>query len=93
VSSHSTAGLSVALRGNCPGPLFWWEDGVSLAKPKFVSKVRAALSAANLPAHQFAGNTVLEGGQQQQQQWQAYRILQSRHWADERVQHIYSTSS
>jgi len=41
--------------------LFQWEDGVPLTKPKFMSKVRAALSAANLPTHQFADHSFRRG--------------------------------
>jgi len=37
------------------------EDGVPLAKPKFVSEVRAALSMANLPVHQFTGHNLRMG--------------------------------
>ena len=51
----------LALRGNSPGPLFQWENGAPLAKPKFVSEVRAALLAANLPAHQFASHSFRRG--------------------------------
>ena len=44
----------LALRGNKPGPLLQWEDGSPLSKPKFVKEVRAALTTAKLPAHNFA---------------------------------------
>ena len=51
----------LALRGNKPGPLFQWEDGSSLSKPRFVKEVRAALTAAKLPAHKFAGHSFRRG--------------------------------
>jgi len=51
----------LSLRGNDPGPLFQWEDGAPLAKPRFAEEVRAALTAANLPAHQFAGHSFRRG--------------------------------
>jgi len=51
----------LALRGNRPGPLFQWEDGSPLSKPKFVKEVRAALTAAKLPAHNFAGHSFRRG--------------------------------
>ena len=51
----------LSLRGNGPGPLFHWENGVPLAKPKFVEEVRAALTAANLPAHQYVGHSFRRG--------------------------------
>ena len=44
-------------RGDKPGPLFQWQDGSPLTKPQFVSKVRSALLAANLPAMDFAGHS------------------------------------
>ena len=51
----------LALRGNKPGPLFQWEDGSPLSKPRFVKEVRAALTAAKLPAHKFAGHSFRRG--------------------------------
>ena len=51
----------LALRGNSPGPLFRWEHGAPLAKPKFVVEVRSVLTAANLPAHQFVGYSFRRG--------------------------------
>ena len=47
----------LARRGGCPGALFQWQDGTPLSKAKFVEAVRQALSAANLPALQFAGHS------------------------------------
>ena len=44
-------------RGDKPGPLFQWRDGSPLTKSQFVSKVRSALLAANLPATDFAGHS------------------------------------
>ena len=51
----------LALRGNSPAPLFRWEQGTPLAKPKFVEEVRVVLSAANLSAHQFSGHSFKRG--------------------------------
>ena len=51
----------LTLRGNKPGPLFQWEDGSPLSKPKFVKEVRAALMAAKLPAKNFAGHSFRRG--------------------------------
>ena len=48
----------LSLRGNSPGPLFQWEDDTPLAKPRFVEE---ALTAANLPAHKFAGHSFRRG--------------------------------
>ena len=44
-------------RGNNPGPLFQWQNGTALTKPRFVGEVRSALTAANLPATDFAGHS------------------------------------
>lgn len=44
-------------RGSKPGPLFQWQDGSPLTKSRFVEEVRSALSAANLPAKDFAGHS------------------------------------
>jgi len=51
----------LTLRGNSPGPLFRWEHGAPLAKSNFVVEVRSALTAANLPGHQFAGHSFRRG--------------------------------
>ena len=45
------------LRGCNPGPLFIWKDGLPLTKSRFVSEMQKALSAANLPAANFAGHS------------------------------------
>ena len=45
----------LALRGSNPGSSFMWEVSLPLTKSRFVSEVRKALSAANLPAANFAG--------------------------------------
>ena len=47
----------LSLRGSNPGPLFRWQNGTALTKPRFVSEVRLALTAANLPAKDFAGHS------------------------------------
>ena len=44
-------------RGGLPGALFQWQDGTPLSKTKFVEAVRQGLSAANLPAQQYAGHS------------------------------------
>ena len=51
----------LALWGNSPGLMFQWENGAPLAKPRFISEVRAALLATNLPAHQFSGHSFRRG--------------------------------
>ena len=53
--------LYLVLRGNKPGPLFQWEDGSPQSKPRFVKEVRAALTAENLPARNFAGHSFRRG--------------------------------
>lgn len=44
-------------QGDKPGALFQWNDGTPLAKSKFVEAVRQALSAALLPAQDYAGHS------------------------------------
>ena len=51
----------LALRGNKPGLLFQWEQGSPLSKPRYVKEVRAALTDAKLPAHNFAGHSFCRG--------------------------------
>ena len=45
------------LRGSAPGALFIWQDGTPLTQSSFVTATRQALSAANLPAQDFAGHS------------------------------------
>ena len=47
----------LARRGDKPGALFQWKDGTPLSKSKFVEAVRQALSAAHLPAQDYAGHS------------------------------------
>ena len=44
-------------RGNNPGGLFQWQDGTPLSKTKFVEATRQALTAAQLPAKDYAGHS------------------------------------
>ena len=44
-------------RGNNPGALFQWQDGTPLSKTKFVEATRQALTAAQLPAKDYAGHS------------------------------------
>ena len=44
-------------RGDKPGALFQWRDGTPLSKTKFVEAVRQAMSAAHLPAQDYAGHS------------------------------------
>ena len=44
-------------RGNTPGALFQWENRIPLSKTKFVEAIRRALTAANLPAKDYAGHS------------------------------------
>jgi len=44
-------------RGDKPGSLFQWENGLPLTKSKFVTFVRTALEKAGLPAKDFAGHS------------------------------------
>ena len=37
--------------------LFLYQDGTPLSQPEFVSATRQVLTAANLPAHDFAGHS------------------------------------
>ena len=47
----------LAHRGDKPGALFQWKDGTPLSKSKFVQAVRQAMTAAHLPAHNYAGHS------------------------------------
>lgn len=47
----------LAQRGSQPGPLFINKDGRPLLKAKFITVVRAALTAAKLPAASYAGHS------------------------------------
>ena len=62
-------------RGNNPGPLFQWQNGTALTKPRFVGEVRLALTICQLITLLA---TVLELVQQLQQLQQAWMILQSK---------------
>ena len=42
-------------RGGSSGALFRWQDGTPLSKMRFVEAVRQALTAAQLPAQDYAG--------------------------------------
>ena len=44
-------------RGSTPGALFQWDNRIPLSKTKFVDATRQALSAANLPAKDYAGHS------------------------------------
>ena len=44
-------------RGDKPGALFQWQDGTPLSKTRFVEAVRQALTAAHLPAQDYAGHS------------------------------------
>ena len=43
--------------GDKPGALFQWQDGTPLSKTRFVEAVRKALTAAHLPAQDYAGHS------------------------------------
>ena len=43
--------------GNHPGALFQWQDKTPLSKHKFGETVRKALTAADLPAKEYAGHS------------------------------------
>ena len=47
--------IYLARRGYTPGALFQWDNRIPLSKTKFVGATRQALSAANLPAKDYAG--------------------------------------
>ena len=47
----------LAKRGNTPGALFQWENKIPLSKTKFVEAIRRALTAASLPAKDYAGHS------------------------------------
>ena len=47
----------LARRGTSPGALFQWQDRTPLSKHRFVEEVRKALTAANLPAMEYAGHS------------------------------------
>ena len=44
-------------RGGSSGALFRWQDGTPLSKMRFVEAVRQALTAAQLPAQDYAGHS------------------------------------
>lgn len=44
-------------RGTQQGPLFQWRDGSPLTRSQFVMEVRKALTAAGLPAQNYAGHS------------------------------------
>ena len=44
-------------RGSTPGALFQWDNRILLSKTKFIDATRQALSAANLPAKDYAGHS------------------------------------
>ena len=46
--------LLLSTSGDKPEALFQWKDGIPLAKSKFVEAVSWALSAAHLPAQDYA---------------------------------------
>ena len=45
------------IRGNRPGALFQWQDGTLLSKIRFVEAICLALTAAHLPAKDYAGHS------------------------------------
>ena len=45
------------LRGSSLGALFHSQDGTPLSQSVFIAATRQALTAANLPAHEFAGHS------------------------------------
>ena len=47
----------LARRGDKPGVLFQWQEGTPLSKTRFVEAVRLALTAAHLPAQDYAGHS------------------------------------
>jgi len=47
----------IRILGQAWGTLFQWQDGTPLSKSKFVEAVWQGLSAANLPAQQFASHS------------------------------------
>ena len=47
----------LARRGSESGALFQWQDGIPLSKTRFVEAVRQALTAAHLPAQDYAGHS------------------------------------
>ena len=47
----------LAQRGDKPGALSQWRGGTPLSKSKFVEAIRQAMSAAHLPAQDYAGHS------------------------------------
>ena len=47
----------LVIRGDRPGALFQWQDGTPLSKTRFVEAIRQALTAAHLPAKDYAGHS------------------------------------
>lgn len=51
----------LSVRGGKSGPLFRFEDGKPLTRPRFVAKVREALQAANIPSAPYSGHSFRVG--------------------------------
>ena len=49
----------LARRGNTSGALFQWDNRICLSKTNFVDTTHRALSAATLPAKDFAGHSFI----------------------------------
>ena len=47
----------LARQGDKPGTLFQWQEGTPLSKTQFMEAVRQALTAAYLPAQDYAGHS------------------------------------
>ena len=47
----------LAVRPPTPGPLFIFEDGSSLSRPRLISQLQAALQLAGIPAGSYTGHS------------------------------------
>ena len=65
-------------RGSKHGALFQWQNGTPLSETKFVEATHQALTAAQLPAKDYAGHSVRIGLQQQLPQ-PAWKTPQFKH--------------
>ena len=47
----------MVMRGKAPGPLFIFQDGKPLSRPRFVTEIKRALSAAGIDLKPYSGHS------------------------------------
>ena len=55
----------LAVRGFDQGPLFCWEDGSPVTRPKFVERLRSTLQAAGVDPSHYSGHSFRIGAKRQ----------------------------